>query len=199
MPIRSPHGRSAAYRSLWQWPLRSPVRLAGTVVVVLAVVVGVTTALTAVQGYTARPAGPHGTSQGVAATPTSPATVAPTPSVLPPVPTNVPSAQPVSTAPTEVLQLARQWTQAWVRPPEGTTTDEWLAGLRPYTTEAYLGVLTAVDPANNPATRVVGGVRAVSVTSESVQVEVPTDAVDLLVLVALTEDGWRVSGHERAA
>ena len=35
---------NAAYRSLWQWPLRSPARLAGTVVVVLAVVVGLVAA-----------------------------------------------------------------------------------------------------------------------------------------------------------
>jgi hypothetical protein len=194
VPIRTPRGRAAAYRSLWQWPLRSPARLVVTVAVVLGLAVGISTALGALRG----PSGVAGTvpTSGAVSTPT----VAPTPSVLPPVPTNAPTTAPVSSAPTEALDVARRWTQAWVRPPAGTTAQQWLDGLRPYTTEAYLGVLTAVDPANNPATRVTGIVRAVEVTAESVQVEVPTDAVELLVLVVLTEDGtWLVSGHEQAA
>ena len=48
MPIRTPRGRSAAYRALWQWPLRSPARLGLTVVLVLAVVVGAVAGIGAV-------------------------------------------------------------------------------------------------------------------------------------------------------
>ena len=39
MPIRTPRGRSAAYRALWQWPLRSPARLGLTAIFLLALVV----------------------------------------------------------------------------------------------------------------------------------------------------------------
>ena len=50
MPIRTPRGRSAAYRAIWQWPLRSPVRLALVVVAVLAVAVGTTIGLGLLRG-----------------------------------------------------------------------------------------------------------------------------------------------------
>jgi hypothetical protein len=59
-------------------------------------------------------------------------------------------------------------------------------------------VLTGVDPANIPATRVTGEPRAVRVAARSVQVRVPTNALTLLVLVVQTEDGWRVAGYDRA-
>jgi hypothetical protein len=36
------------------------------------------------------------------------------------------------------------------------------------------------------------------VAARSVQVEVPTNALTLDVLVVLTDDGWRVAGYDRA-
>ncbi|MBW0118854.1 hypothetical protein I4J48_26800, partial [Pseudonocardia sp. KRD-169] len=95
---------------------------------------------------------------------------------------------------------AASWSAAWIRPPDGTPADRWIEGLRPFTTEEYLGVLATVDPGAVPATVVTGPARAVRVAASSVDVEVPTDALTLLVLVVRTEAGdWRVSGYDRAA
>lgn len=201
MPIRSPRGRAAAYRSLWTWPLRSPVRLAVTFVVLVAVAAGVGTGVAAIRGGDG--GGQAAPSSGAATrtVPHSPtphrAESTPTPTALPPVPDLEPTPLPLSQAPAEALSVAARWSAAWVRPPEGTTTQQWLDGLRDTTTDEYLGVLSAVDPANIPATRVTGEPRAIRVAARSVQVEVPTDALTLVVLVADTEMGWRVAGYDR--
>ena len=149
MPVRSPRGRSAAYRALWQWPLRSPARLGLCAVLVVAAVVGAVTGIGALRGP--RPEG----------------------------------------------SVAARWAAAWVDHPQGTTPQQWVDGLRPFTTDEYLGVLNGVDPANVPASRVVGEPRAVRVAERSVQVEVPTNTLTLRVLVVATEDGWRVAGYEK--
>jgi hypothetical protein len=190
MPIRSPHGRSAAYRVLWQWPLRSPTHLVGTAVAVLAVVVAATMGIGITNGSVAVP-------RGAAPTPTA----APAPSAeapLPPVPELEPTTLPVSAAPAAALQVASRWARAWVRPPDGTTSAKWLDGLRTTTTDEYLGVLAGVDPSNIPATKVTGPAKAVSVAPRSLRVQVPTDALTLLLTVVDTDAGWRVSGYDRA-
>jgi hypothetical protein len=198
VPIRTPHGRSAAYRVIWAWPLRSPLRLAVTVVVAVAVVVGASFAIAAF-GPGRAGNGPADASGGPAAStdrrPDVPRT--PTPTILPPVPELTPSQLPLSAAPNAAVEVAARWAAAWVRPREGTTAQEWLEGLRNTTTDEYLGVLSGVDPGNIPATRVTGEPRPVRVAGRSVQVEVPTDRLKLLVLVVRTEDGWRVAGYDR--
>ncbi|WP_214368390.1 hypothetical protein [Pseudonocardia sp. H11422] len=201
MPIRSPRGRAAAYRSVWQWPLRSPVRLAITGVVVLALAVGVSIAVTSLRGT---PAGGLMSRSGASATPdpggrssTGAGGVA-QPTALPPVAPLVPSTLPLSHAPRAALRVAADWADAWVDHPDGITSEQWLAGLRPLTTDEYLGVLANVDPANVPAARVTGSPQPVKVAPSSVRVEVPTDALTLIVLVVDTEDGWRVAGYDRA-
>lgn len=200
MPIRSPHGRAAAYRVFWQWPLRSPLRLAVTAAAVVAVAFGVSVGVGAVSG-----AGP-GVLARAGAFPSPTARVGPrasgpvaasAPTALPPVAELSPSPLPLAQAPAAALEVAARWSAAWLRPAEGTTGPQWLTGLRPLTTEEYLGVLSNVDPANIPATRVTGEPHPVQVAARSVQVEVPTDELTLLVLVVDTEDGWRVAGHDR--
>lgn len=198
MPIRTPRGRSAAYRALWQWPLRSPARLGLTVVLLLAVVVG---AVAGIGALTVRSAGTTVASGGAAPTP-QPAPpgraatpVAPT--VLPPVPPLTPSSLPLSAAPDPALSVAARWAAAWVDHPQGVSAQQWVDGLRPFTTDEYLGVLVGVDPSNIPATRVTGEPRATKVASRSVQVTVPTNALTLDVLVVLTDEGWRVAGYDR--
>lgn len=198
MPIRTPRGRSAAYRALWQWPLRSPARLGLTAVLLLAVVVGAVAGIGAVTG---RSVGTAVASGGATLTPQPvpagrPATpVAPT--VLPPVPPLTPSTLPPSAAPDPALSVAARWAAAWVDHPQGVSAQKWVDGLRPFTTDEYLGVLVGVDPANIPATRVTGEPRATKVASRSVQVTVPTNALILDVLVVLTDEGWRVAGYDR--
>ncbi|MHA6785858.1 hypothetical protein ACVGOW_33410 [Pseudonocardia saturnea] len=203
MPIRSPRGRAAAYRALWQWPLRSPARLALVGVALLALVLGVSTALTAINPPTPRPAGvTTGTATTAPGSTRAPGASSspPAPTALPPVSALAPTELPVSSAPAAALETAARWSAAWVRPPDGTPADRWIEGLRPFTTEEYLGVLATVDPGAVPATVVTGPARAVRVAASSVDVEVPTDALTLLVLVVRTENGdWRVSGYDRAA
>ena len=108
-----------------------------------------------------------------------------------------PTTLPLSAAPAVALQVASRWAKAWVRPSDGTPRPEWLDGLRPTTTDEYLGVLAGVDPTNIPATRVTGAPKAVVVSPRSLQVKVPTDAVTLVITVVDTDDGWRVSGYDR--
>jgi hypothetical protein len=200
MPIRSPRGRSAAYRGLWQWPLRSPARLALTAVLVVALVAGVSFGIGALSGG----GGGRGIFGGPGTTapratpqsPRAPSTAAPT--ALPPVHELEPTTLPVSQAPRAALDVASRWTAAWLRPPDGTSTQKWLDGLRATTTDEYLGVLNGVDPANIPSTKVTGPPRPVQVAARSVRVEVPTDALTLIVLVVNTDNGWRVAGYDRA-
>ena len=191
MPIRSPHGRSAAYRALWQWPLRSPARLALTAIGVLAVLVAATVGIGMTNGSVALPVGARPTPS--AAAPVAP----PEPVLLPPVPELEPTTLPVSAAPAAALQVASRWARAWVRPPDGTTAAKWLDGLRSTTTDEYLGVLSGVDPGNIPATKVTGAAKAVSVAPRSLRVQVPTDALTLVITVVDTDTGWRVSGYDR--
>jgi hypothetical protein len=201
VPIRTPHGRSAAYRAIWAWPLRSPFRFAMTTIVVVAVAVGVTFGITALgagrTGDGQADAFGGGATTSAGRRPDAGPGRTPTPTVLPQVPELTPSPLPLSAAPEEAVEVAAVWSAAWVRPREGATAQEWLEGLRATTTDEYLGVLSAVDPGNIPATRVTGEPRPVRVAASSVQVEVPTDALTLLVLVVETEDGWRVAGYDR--
>lgn len=201
MPIRSPRGRAAAYRGIWQWPLRSPARLVTSVVVALALAFGVSTGIGALGG-----GGPGGIglvplpvpgSTTGASGPTS-ARAAPAPAPLKPVPDLTTDSLPLSQAPPEALDVASRWVAAWLRPPSGTTTQQWIDGLRALTVDDFLATLDSVDPANIPATRIIGGPRAVRVSPGSVEVEVPTDALTLIVLVTDTGTGWRVSGFDRA-
>jgi hypothetical protein len=200
VPIRSPRGRAAAYRALWQWPLRSPARLALSVGLLVLVAITVSTGLAALAGPPPAPSPTAGSTTASTSSPERPSTGAdrtPTPTALPPVPDLVPTTLPPSSADPAALDVAARWTAAWVRPAEGTTAAQWLEGLRPLTTEEYLGLLATVDPANIPATQVTGAPRPVRVAESSVQAEVPTDAVTLLVLVVRTELGeWRVSGYD---
>lgn len=201
MPIRSPKGRGAAYRTLWQWPLRSPARLIGCLVVLVGLAVGLNAATGLIGGrhgglfgtVGAKPAAAPASQPGSGAAPRA------TPTRLPPVAELTPVALPPSQAPPAALTAATKWTQAWAKHPEGTTTETWVKGLRPWTTDEYLSVLSTVDPANVPATKVTGSARAVAVSPKSVRAEVPTDALTLLVLVTETGGEWRVAGYDRAA
>ena len=195
MPIRTPRGRSAAYRVIWQWPLRSPARLGLSAVLLLAVVVGAVAAIGAVSGT-----GGTTIASDVPATaqPAPGTAAAPAATVLPPVAPLTPRNLPLSAAPSPALSVAARWTGAWVDHPPGVPAQKWVDGLRPFTTDEYLGVLVGVDPANIPATRVTGEPRATKVAARSVQVTVPTNALTLDVLVVLTDDGWRVAGYDKA-
>ena len=193
MPIRSPRGRAAAYRAVWSWPLRSPLRFAAFAVVVIAVVVLVSFVL----GGRQTPSSPTAQNGTVPTTGVrSPSSLAPT--ALPPVAPLTPTTLPLSSAPPAAVQVAQNWAAAWVNHPAGITNQAWVAGLTPFTTSEYVGTLTGVDPANIPATRLTGAARATGVAPRTVTVQVPTDAVTLAITVVETEAGWRVSGYDQA-
>ena len=176
MPIRTHRGRSAVYRQVWGWPLRSPRHLAAALVGLLAVAVVLAAVLSALSSPGQR--GPA-TGSELPAAGEAGAVAAPA-------------------APPEALAIARRWAQAWVHHPDGITAEQWTEQLRPHTTEEYLPVLRSVDPANIPSRAVTGPPRAVSVTAGSVQVDVPTDGALLRLTVIRTAVGWRVAGYERA-
>lgn len=199
MPIRTNRGRVAVYRRLWGWPLRSPRHLVGAVVVLIVLIVGLGIALPkllpaggsggdanaepgADVSSTARPSGPG-------AAPSSP------------LPTRLTSPResptPAAASP-DALHVAGQWAGAWVNHPDGARPEQWLEGLRPYTTEEYLPVMESVDPANITATKVTGEPTAGTSYTSSVEAIVPTDGPKLSITVIRTSAGWRVSQYEQA-
>lgn len=202
MPIRTPHGRTAAYRGIWQWPLRSPARLVTTLVIVVALAVGISLAAGALRPDKPGPFGQQGRPTPTAGAQRPPGAALPSstpiPTALPPVQELTPTQLPVSSAPSAAIEVARRWVQGWVRPAEGTTAQQWLDALRPLTTPEYLGVLSTVDPSNIRATRVTGAAKAVSASPQLVRVQVPTDAFALVVTVVDDGTGWRVADYDEA-
>lgn len=194
MPIRTRRGRAAAYRAVWEWPLHSPARLTACLAVLAVVVV----ALSVLGGQLA----PRGVRGDGALAPVRPsAAPSAAPSAVGGAPTELtPASLPVSAVPPAALTVATRWTQAWATHPPGTTPQRWSAGLAPFTTPEYVGVLASVDPANVPGTRTTGPAQAVAVRPESVRIQVPTDAARLeLLLVQVAPGDWRVSGYDRAS
>lgn len=208
MPIRTNRGRAAVYRKLWGWPMRSPRHL-----VILLVVVGVL--VIAISIVVPQLTGSAGDNTGAAAettdqTTTGGGTTDPgtTEGSVPggeggattSLPTRIPSPpqQPTSAEPEpEALDVATEWAQAWVDHPEGTTQEEWLDGLRPFTTEEYMVEMATVDPENVPATEVTGEPEATESYTSSVTVSLPTDGGTLAITVISTPQGWRVAFYEQ--
>ncbi|SEP52533.1 hypothetical protein [Amycolatopsis saalfeldensis] len=197
MPIRTNRGRTAVYRRLWGWPLRSPRHLVGTLVflAILVTVLGIVLPKTMGKPATAQPA-PSATSSargpGLAAP-------VPTPSTLP-TRLSSPLATPTSAPPNpEAVNVAKQWATAWVNHPAGISNADWLNGMRALTTDEFLPVMSTVDPSNIPATRVTGDAAVTSSYTSSVQVVVPTDGPKLSITVVNTGAGWRVADYDQAS
>jgi hypothetical protein len=137
-----------------------------------------------------------GTSDGGAAGP------GPTGSATSDLPTRLPSPpqKPTSAPPADdALKIADSWGKAWVHHPAGTTTDKWLDGLKPYTTEEYLVEMSTVDPANIPATKVTGPPVPKQSYTSSVTANLPTDGGTIAITVIDTPQGWRVAFYEQVA
>lgn len=199
MPIRTNRGRAAVYRRLWGWPLRSPKHLTVTLVIaaIAIAVIGVT--VTKIGAANRHPQNAAATASGVPTT-TKPPVIGPASTSNPVTPTETrlttPLVTPSSAPPSpQALETAKKWVTAWANHPDGMGTQQWIDGLRPYTTEEYLGVMESVDPSNVPATRVTGDAVATKSLSSSVEVEVPTDAGRIAVTMIQTDQGWRVAHH----
>ena len=211
MPIRTNRGRAAVYRKLWGWPMRSPSHLVAVLLVVAAVVLTVGILVPQLTGSG------DGRGSGAAAETTGSSSAAPdetgtsedgtttggtsggATSDLPtrlPSPTQKPTAAPPAA---DALKVATAWGKAWVNHPKGTTTDTWLDGLRPYTTEEYLVEMSTVDPENIPATKVTGPPVPKQSYTSSVTANLPTDGGTLAITVIDTPQGWRVAFYEQVA
>lgn len=198
MPIRTNRGRAAVYRRLWGWPMRSPSHLAGTVIVVVALIVSIgiiVPRLTADdRGPAAAPVESSSRSYddgGGAGGNASDSEVATTRLTAPrETPTEAP-------ADPQALRVAENWAKAWVDHEKGTKVDQWLEGLRPYTTAEFLPVMRSVNPDNIPATKVEGKAEAGESYTRSVEAVVSTDGPDLSITVIKTDSGWRVSNYDQ--
>jgi hypothetical protein len=196
MPIRTNRGRAAVYRRLWGWPLRSPKHLIVTIVLLAVLVTAIGIALPKVVGERndSGSANAQRTGSGVADVSSNPA-AAPLPTRL-----TEPLRTPTPAPPNgDALRIAMAWAGAWANHPAGMTVDQWLAGLKPYTTEEYLPRLSTVELANIPATKVTGDPIPINSYTSSVEVVIPTDGPKLDITVVSTNAGWRVSAFEPAS
>ena len=215
MPIRTNRGRAAVYRKLWGWPMRSPSHLVAVLVVVGAVVLTVgivvpqlsgsgddrsgaaaqTSTSSSAPGDETGDTGDSGTSEDGGTEPGTGSATADLPTRLP-----SPPQKPTSAAPSDdALDVADSWGKAWVHHPKGTTSDSWLDGLRPFTTEEYLVEMATVDPENIPATKVTGPPVPKQSYTSSVTANLPTDGGTLAITVIDTPQGWRVAFYEQVA
>lgn len=89
------------------------------------------------------------------------------------------------------VDAAANYVQAWARPNLDQPT--WYAVLQPLVLPGYAQLLADTDPASVPATTIIGAPRVVSSTTDTVVVEVPTDADLIRVTVVNSRDRWLVA------
>ncbi|MEU5853151.1 hypothetical protein [Saccharopolyspora shandongensis] len=190
MPIRTHRGRAAVYRRLWGWPLRSPKHLVAAVVALAAVAT--------VVGYLLPEPAPSSNMAASRTRPPAHSAVVPPPTRPKAPPTiSVPQAAPTPVAPDPAgLAVVEQWGKAWVDHPVGADRQQWLAKLRPYTTDEFLTEMSSVDP-SNAGNVITGAAGAVSSTAGSMVVRLPTDIGALAVTVNKTPAGWRVAQYDK--
>lgn len=192
MPIRTHRGRAAVYRRFWGAPVRSPKHLAVTVLALIVIVIGAERVL---------PESRVSTVHAVPSKSPSASSFAPAPSSVPAEagPARRPrSPFPSAPAPAAALTVALSWVHAFLTVPKGITPARWVEQLRPYTTDDLFPQLQSIDPANVPAAQIIDAPRTVSVGASSAEVDVPTTAVVVRLLLVSTPAGWRVASYERA-
>ncbi|WP_434740755.1 hypothetical protein [Micromonospora sp. SH-82] len=89
------------------------------------------------------------------------------------------------------VAAAIRFVRAWARP--HLSAGRWLADVRAYAVPGYADILDTVDPAQVPATRVVGPGQVALAIADRTDVDVPTDAGFLRVTVVRTEGRWLVA------
>lgn len=205
MPIRTNRGRAAVYRRLWGWPLRSPRHLMMTLigVILVAIAIAILTAQAASSGHhqaagsasssvvitpavpTTSPLGSSGDASGTPASSTPSATRLASPP-------ETPQAAPPAAAAVAVID---SWGKAWVNHPVGMTNAQWLAQLKPYTTDEFLPQMSTVDVANIDATQVTGQPQVTKSFTSSVEAMLPTNAGNLDITAIETPTGWLVAAY----
>lgn len=91
--------------------------------------------------------------------------------------------------------IAEGWAKAWLAGGPGTT---WLAGLAPYTTEEYLGLLATTNTANLPGGGLTHPVTVITNTATNATIDVPTTHLRLRLTLIRTPTGWRVTNSDHA-
>ncbi|WP_410623136.1 hypothetical protein [Amycolatopsis sp. cmx-8-4] len=201
MPIRTNRGRAAVYRRLWGFPLRSPRHLVGTLVFLAILVTVLGIVVPKVMGKQPAKASPLATgTTTTSVTATQPGVAASVPTSNLPTRLSQPLVTPTTAAPNgDAVRVAKEWAAAWVNHPAGITSAQWLEQLKPFTTEEYLPVMSSVDPANVPATKVTGEPTVGTSYTSSVQLTIPTDGPKLSITVVSTNAGWRVADYDQAS
>jgi hypothetical protein len=191
VPIRTHRGRAAVYRKFWGWPVRSPAHLAGTLLVSVVIAVGIGTVLPGRH--------PTGAARTVPSHSSSATAFAPAPALAGAGGHRaIRSPAPSAPAPAAALAVARSWVQAFLTVRKGTTSAQWVEQLRPFTTDDLFPELGSIDPANVPVAQIIDAPRTVSVGAGSAEVDVPTTAMVVRLLVVSTPAGWRVASYEQA-
>jgi hypothetical protein len=126
--------------------------------------------------------------------PTASATNVPSVTRLASPPETPTSAPPAPAA----LSVIDAWGRAWVNHPVGMTNAQWLAQLKPYTTQEFLPVMDSVDVANIDATQITGQPRATKSYTSSVEALLPTNGGELDITAIATPGGWLVSEYTEA-
>jgi hypothetical protein len=193
VPIRTHRGRAAVYRKVWGWPVRSPTHLAGTVLMAVVIAIGVGTVLPGKHRDGLARTGSSDHPRVIASAPAPPSALTDAGSLRA---TRAPA--PNTPAPAAALTVARSWVQAFLNVRRGTTAEQWVEQLRPFTTDDLFPQLRSIDPANVPAAQIIDAPRTVSVSASSAEVDVPTTALVVRLLVVSTPAGWRVASYERA-
>ncbi|KAA5826498.1 hypothetical protein ABT337_17310 [Saccharopolyspora hirsuta] len=189
MPIRTHRGRAAVYRRLWGWPLRSPRHLAAAVVALAAVA-------TLIGFVLPEPPPSENLAEPAPGQPPAHSAVVPRPTKAPPT-ISVPADPPPQTAPDPAgLAVVEEWGKAWVDHPVGADRAQWLAKLKPFTTDEFITEMASVDPVN-AGNVITGAATAISSTGGAMLVRLPTDIGVLQVTVTKTEAGWRVAQYDK--
>jgi hypothetical protein len=202
MPIRTNRGRTAVYRRLWGWPLRSPRHLIGTLVILAVLVTAMGILVPKVIDKPGKTGIGAGASSSATTSSSRPGLAVPVPatSSLPPRLSSPPP--PTSAPPNQAgIEIAKKWVTAWANHPDGVTNEQWLKGLEPYTDVESMAKLASVDPSRITATKIVGEPGVLSSHPKSMKLAIATDdpKVKLEVTVIETNAGWRVAGFEEAA
>lgn len=202
MPIRTNRGRTAVYRRLWGWPLRSPRHLITTIIALIVLAVAAAIAVNNGIHRTAGNAVPPGGSSavgtpsaGTSTAPAAPATTSPLQTRL-----STPPETPRQVAPSSAgLSVIQSWARAWVNHPVGMTNQQWLAQLQPYTSPELLPQMSSIDLTNIQATQVTGLPVVVHSYPNSVEATLATNGGTLDITAINTGTTWQVSAYNPAS
>jgi hypothetical protein len=89
-------------------------------------------------------------------------------------------------------QVANAFAESWLE--RTRTAQNWLAALRPHSTQQLLQELQDVDPVTVPATRITGEVSLVVLSESAVQAVIPLDSGQLRLRLVGPDGHWFVDG-----